>query len=218
MNVSKPGGIKRPIIVAMVLAPLVAFSLTTVHILNSTADHIVAGQAERTALAWANYIGSRLDRIEAIASGSKITDEERDFLDGIRRFGDVFRFQLFSANAQLRLISDDLDNDVASAVNVGEHNKKAASVLATGVPHTEVKSGVDKPNRPDLYVESYVPVVHDGAVRNMMGMSLPWIRRICLQASIPSMDCMDISRIKAFGVQLCSSFKTSAPPFATRTV
>ncbi|TQV74353.1 response regulator [Denitrobaculum tricleocarpae] len=142
-----------------VLALLVAGGIFTA---NITANQIIAAQAERTSLAWGAYISSELTRIDAIAAGAELTGDERSFLLGVSRFGDVFRFKIFDREGQLSLISDHLGTTAPSAGDLGTHNKKAASVLASGRPYTEVASGLEKPDRPDVYVESYIPIVRDG--------------------------------------------------------
>ncbi|NKB48724.1 MAG: response regulator [Alphaproteobacteria bacterium] len=133
-------------------------------VLQSTSDRIIAGHAEETALAWAEYVGSELGTIEAAAAGKPLSAEQREFLQGVTRFGPVFRFKLFDGDGRLIIVSDDLDIGGAIAERNDDHNAKARSVVATGNPVTGVKSGVDKPDRPDVYAESYVPVLNFGKV------------------------------------------------------
>lgn len=129
-----------------------------------TASHIVASQAERTALAWGAYISSELERIDVIAAGAELNEREKSFLSGISRFGDVFRFKLFDNEGRLSLISDQLGPLTTSGIDLGVHNKKAASVITSGLPFTQVESGVEKANRPDVYVESYIPIFRNGDI------------------------------------------------------
>jgi hypothetical protein len=147
-------------------------------LLNATSNRIVAENAEEISLGWATYLGVQLDRIEDIAAGEEMVAEEQLFLERVTRFRDVFRFKLFDGEGRLRLISDDLTVneirrgiDTADAASTGftgdaavlrEHNPKAASVLRTGQPFTQVEDGSAKPDRPDIYAESYTPVIRDG--------------------------------------------------------
>ncbi len=144
-----------------VLALLFAGGIFTA---NITANHMIAAQAERTSLAWGAYISSELKRIETIAAGAELTESEQSFLWGVSRFGDVFRFKIFDKNGNLSLISDQLGTTAIKGDDLGMHNKKAASVIASGSPYTEVASGLEKPNRPDVYVESYIPIFRDGNI------------------------------------------------------
>ena len=147
-------------------------------LLNATSNRIVAENAEEISLGWATYLGMQLDRIEDIAAGEEMVAEEQLFLERVTRFRDVFRFKLFDGEGRLRLIFDDLTVneirrgiDTADAASAGftgdaavlrEHNPKAASVLRTGQPFTQVEDGSAKPDRPDIYAESYTPVIRDG--------------------------------------------------------
>ncbi len=127
-------------------------------VFNATLDRIVIEQAERTSVAWAGYIGNRMSRIEHIANGAMLSDEEQQFLSGVRGFGDIFRFKLFDTKGRIRLISDDLNTDLANNPTVGEDNWKALSVVETGEPYSELEDGRLKTDRPDVYAETYVPV------------------------------------------------------------
>jgi signal transduction histidine kinase len=159
------GVLKRagPLVMTAVLV-LVVLAAGGYALLDRAADRFVRQQAERTSSAWAAYIGEELPRIEKIAAGAPVSDEERAFLDGARRFGDIFRFKLFDAEGRLRLVSDDLDSSAAPSRDLGEHNPTAAAVLASGRPFTALKDGTANPQRPDVYAETYVPVVRRGEV------------------------------------------------------
>lgn len=131
-------------------------------LVKEKADQMVSSQAEQIALDWATYLGGELDRIEEIASGAETTPAETEFLNRVRIFGDVFRFKLFDSAGRIRLISDDLANKLTAEASLGKHNPKAASVVETGKPYTVLADGTKKADRPDVYVESYVPVIRNG--------------------------------------------------------
>ena len=121
------------------LVGFVAITLAGSYLINRTAERTVAEDAERTSLSWAIYIGSELKRIEEIAGGAPLLPSEHEFLDGVRQFGDVFRFKLFDERGRLRLVSDDLNADAGNDQTLVEHNAKAASVIKTGIPHTGIE-------------------------------------------------------------------------------
>ena len=145
-------------IIALALGVFATLVFVGVAAFNSTLDRIVIEQAERTSIAWAGYIGNRMNRIEDIAKGAPLSEEEQQFLNGVRGFGDIFRFKLFDTQGRIRLISDDLHTDLANNPTVGEDNWKALSVVETGEPYSELEDGRLKPDRPDVYAETYVPV------------------------------------------------------------
>lgn len=146
---------------AAVLGLLAAGGTFTAHI---TANHIISAQAERTSLAWGAYISSELKRIDAIAAGAELNESEKSFLQGTSRFSDVFRFKIFDHEGNLSLISDQLGTVATEGSDLGTHNREAASVITSGVPFTQIESGVEKANRPDVYVESYIPIFRNGDI------------------------------------------------------
>ncbi len=149
---------------AMIVLIVLGLALAGSIILQSASDRIIANHAERTAQAWAEYVGSQLGSVEAVADGAPLSAEQREFLQSVTRFGPVFRFKLFDNLGRLIIVSDDLAGDGPAAERSNDHNQNARSVLATGTPVTGVKSGVGNPNRPDIYAESYVPVMNAGRV------------------------------------------------------
>ena len=55
----------------------------------------VAANAERTSSAWASYVSSQMTDIEGTVASGRLTEPDREFLEGVRQFGDVFRFKMF---------------------------------------------------------------------------------------------------------------------------
>lgn len=130
-----------------------------------TADRFVKRQAENFAEDWARFISGRIPNLGEIASGGALSEDDRKLLVDVKDFGDVFRFKLFSPDGRLRLVSDNLDKAPNSAEeSLGAHNEKAAAVVSSGIAFTSVEDGTQKPNRPDVYAESYVPVIRNGVV------------------------------------------------------
>jgi hypothetical protein len=125
------------------------------------AERTVAVNAERTSMAWAENISSRLTDLEGTVSGGELNEADRHFLEDVRDFGDVFRFKMFDQGGRLMLISDDLVGD-PDYVDLKDHNPVAYAVISGGEPYIVVKDGTEKPDRPDVYVESYVPIIRDG--------------------------------------------------------
>ncbi|MEE8453534.1 MAG: histidine kinase dimerization/phospho-acceptor domain-containing protein, partial [Limibaculum sp.] len=125
------------------------------------ADRTVTANAERTSMAWAAYIGSRLSDIEGTVSGGRLAKTDLEFLDGVRKFGEVFRFKIFDGTGRLILVSDDFERRLVD-VDLRIHNPVAYEVISSGRPYTVVKDGTENPDRPDVYVESYLPIMRDG--------------------------------------------------------
>jgi signal transduction histidine kinase/DNA-binding response OmpR family regulator len=149
---------------ALLVAAAGLLALGGYWLLDITADKIVATQAERTSVGWANYASAQLPRLEEILDGGPITESEREFLRGVRDFGGVFRFKLFDLEGRLRLVSDDLSTDGIAAADSGLHSQTARAVIASGEPTTTLQDGAGRRDRPPAYAESYVPILRDGRV------------------------------------------------------
>lgn len=131
-------------------------------IVNRTSEQIIVRQAERIAVSWAIDFGSRLSRIEEIVVGGEITPSDAVFIERAGGLGDVFLLKLFDNGGKLVLEANENEINVFTNQNLKDHNEKAARVLAEGKPFTSINDGSEKPNRPDVYVESYAPILRHG--------------------------------------------------------
>ncbi|MBO6521749.1 MAG: HAMP domain-containing histidine kinase [Rhodospirillales bacterium] len=152
-----------PLAIAVIVS-MSALAFVSIAILDGVSERLIRQQAEREAIAWAAYIGTSIERIEAIASGDQPTLAERDFLERVSKFGDIFRYKLFDAKGHLRVVSDSFTMGSADPEDLGEHNATAARVISTLKPYASVNDGTNKSNRPDIYVEAYVPIMKNGKV------------------------------------------------------
>lgn len=137
------------------------FILGMIAILNfgmtRTVDFAVAKDATRKAIQWSEYLTDRIPDLDKIMLTGKPTEYQIEEIEETFNAGDVFRFKLFDREARLILVSDELHNHSAE-FGSGDHNGNAAEVLDKNEILTEVGDGTQKENRPDLYVEAYVPV------------------------------------------------------------
>ena len=127
------------------------------------AERTVAANAERASMAWADYMSARLTDIEGTVSDRNLTEPDREFLKDVLNFGDVFRFKMFDGTGRLIFTSDDLVSN-AEHVHLGSHHPKIMAIISRGEIYTVVEDGTEKPDRPDVYVESYVPIMRDGRI------------------------------------------------------
>ncbi len=152
-----------PLVAASIMS-LAVLVFVSIFILNNLSERLIRQQAEREAIAWAGYIGSSIDRIDEIARGSEPTPTELKYLLKVRKFGNIFSFKIFDSDGILHLVSDELTSQINQDANLGKHNPTAARVITSGQPFAEVKDGTNKANRPDIYVEAYVPIFRDGKI------------------------------------------------------
>lgn len=132
--------------------------------ISHTVNFAVSSDASRKATDWAQYMVQKVPDLESLIASGQPTEEQASEIAESSNAGDVFRFKLFNANAHLVLVSDELQNRGGEFV-LGDHNGLAAKVLTTGEIQLQFGDGTQKENRPDLYVETYVPVkAADGRV------------------------------------------------------
>jgi diguanylate cyclase (GGDEF)-like protein len=111
--------------------------------------------AESSALTWrAEFTGS-VPGLSALLSGSRATEAQRDYLEATMAGSDIFRFELFNAGGDLVFLSDQALFEVETA---DRFNLTASETARTGMISVQVEDGRTKANRPDWYVEAYMPV------------------------------------------------------------
>ncbi len=128
---------------------------------SSTVERLLREDAETTGTLWAADFAKRLTDLPQILDGAAPSADSRAFMASASQLGSVFRFKLFDARGRQILVSDEVDQPERKTEDLGTHNPKAAEVLASGRPHSEMKKGTT-PDRPPVYVEAYVPVLTDG--------------------------------------------------------
>ncbi|WP_417669293.1 putative bifunctional diguanylate cyclase/phosphodiesterase [Roseibium sp.] len=131
--------------------------------LDRTVDDVIVVNAERKAHDWASYLAETMPDLPELIKTGEPTQQQKAAINTAAHVGDVFRFKLFDRDAKLVLISDELGMPLEPGAR-SDHNGHASMVLSTGVSQIDVNDGTRKANRPDLYVEAYVPVLGaDGA-------------------------------------------------------
>ena len=82
-------------LIALILGASALLIANLMFLMMEIADRTLTANSERTSMAWADFISSRLTDIEGTVSGGHLSEADRVFLDDMRQFGDVFRFKLF---------------------------------------------------------------------------------------------------------------------------
>ncbi|MDE4132788.1 bifunctional diguanylate cyclase/phosphodiesterase [Phaeobacter sp. QD34_3] len=107
----------------------------------------------------ATYMASQIRDLEGLLNSATPAPDQLNQIRDLRHLGDVFRFKLFDAAGRLVLVSDDPSLKGGLPQTLGEPDPEAVKVIASHVSFAEVKDGTEKPNRPDLYAEAYVPLL-----------------------------------------------------------
>jgi len=152
----------------MKLSRLIAFiafavliAATALWLFYILAERSVVRDAERQSIAWAEYAVHRIPRIEELAQGAAPDADDLRAIAEMETFGQVFLFKLFGPQGAQRFVSD---NPVSPEADRRNHSDTAAAVIETLTPDSRVKDGSERPDRPDLYSETYLPVHKDGRV------------------------------------------------------
>ncbi len=141
------------------LAFFALLTFATIRIAAALVDQAVERDASRRSLEWAEFAISQAPQIANLAEGLPMEAEDWQAFEKLANFAGVFRFKIFSPDGVLRFESDD---PKAAGENLGKHNYLASTVVRSGQPYTTVEDGREKPNRPDLYSETYLPVFDNG--------------------------------------------------------
>lgn len=152
-----------PLIISFVLM-IIVIGIGAIYLVRNSVEQLMISEAESSSIQWAEYFANNLDGVEAIAAGGAISEQNLTFVKQARQIGNIFRFKLFDPTGRLRLVSDDLAKELTEGPSLSEHNDTAAAVLQSGKPFIEIEDGSQKPDRPNLYAETYLPVVQNGKV------------------------------------------------------
>ncbi len=133
--------------------------------------------AQQTGVRWAQLARATVPDLPLALLGGGITPAAREQLQRLGRSGDVFRFKLFDAAGRRVLLSDDLAQPAAlpppsESDGIGHAGQDAAKLairnqVLAGQIHSDVirkAVGEDRPDRPTVYSETYVPVMQGGKV------------------------------------------------------
>lgn len=126
------------------------------------AREVAVIQAESNSVGWAKFFGHGIAADSNLFSVEPPTAAERRLMEAALSVPGVFLFKLFDINGQLLLISD--HDGVTLSVERDHHAEVAAEVARTGITQSFLKERSEQDDRPDVYVESYVPVRVGGEV------------------------------------------------------
>ncbi|ASJ76364.1 putative signaling protein [Granulosicoccus antarcticus IMCC3135] len=144
--------------------------------MERTEKHLLAQDAEQTALKYAEFIARTVPDLEHLFTRRELSEQAQIELQRSSQLGDVFRFKLFDANGQLLLTSDQIVSmaplSAAGTSQLGSHhgdtNSYVSDIVLGGKNYIELSDGRKKPDRPDLYSEAYVPLMGDNGIQGVI--------------------------------------------------
>ncbi|ADZ68650.1 putative bifunctional diguanylate cyclase/phosphodiesterase [Polymorphum gilvum] len=141
----------------------VVFVACALQLISYFVDHWIARDAQMESRMWAEGLSEKLTDLEAIANASEPSAQSLEVIRLAGTMGRVFRFKIFGDDGRLRLVVDDQGRIETEGADLATHNPQAAAVFQTGTPFTQVFDD-RKPGRPDVYAETYLPIVRDGRI------------------------------------------------------
>ena len=134
--------------------PIYLINLGVSALLDYKVKTSIKDEAAAKAKSWTVSLIDRLPSIERIIKTGKATPEERLRIADAVAVARVFRFKLFKTDGSLAFISDQTDPDL---VQLSKPNSNAARTFTTKSPVIFIKDGHSNPQRPNHYVEAYLP-------------------------------------------------------------
>ncbi len=115
---------------------------------------IMQAEAEQKATTWARDFVQAVPELDRSAETGRITDDQKRLISAAKAsMGDVFRFKLYDGQGRLVYLSDAAMTRSAH----DESNETVVAVMAEMSPSVTLKDGRGIADRPDAYVEAYVP-------------------------------------------------------------
>ena len=129
-------------------------------LLAKTIEHVVEKEANAEAVHWMEHFVAHLENIETLISRGEPDQKQAQTIDIAVEDGEVFLFKLFRPDGTTVFNSDEYKTAKPSDPLIrNSHNEKARAVFETGISNIATHDGRQKADRPDVYVEAYVPII-----------------------------------------------------------
>jgi len=137
-------------------------------LLAKTIDNVVEKAAKTDATHWVGHFVAHLDDVESLITLGLPDLQQLETIDIAVEEGEVFLFKIFRPDGTTSFRSDDYKLNRESsfqAVDKDSINEKARDVFNTGFSNVSAHDGRQKTDRPDVYVEAYVPITDKSGTR-----------------------------------------------------
>jgi diguanylate cyclase (GGDEF)-like protein len=125
-------------------------------------ERALLSHADSSARTWRTEFQSSAPDLVTLVDSGNATLALQEFVDASMSGSDIFRFELFDTMGNLVFLSDQALFEVGST---DRFNQAAQDAGRTGNFEVVVEDGRTKPDRPDWYVEAYMPIENaDGQV------------------------------------------------------
>jgi diguanylate cyclase (GGDEF)-like protein len=123
--------------------------------LDNLVEHTLLAHAQSSAERWRNEFTSSVPSLPALLSGEDVSMLQRQIVEATMAGSDIFRFKLFDDVGNLVFISD---KDFIANDEAASFNQTALDVMNSRANDVAVANGQSKADRPDWYVEAYIPI------------------------------------------------------------
>ncbi len=153
------------IAIVTTFACLILVGLTLSAIMRYASSQLLERDAEHTALAWAEFVSATVPDLEQLLTQGVLTQRAHEELKRFRHVQEVFRFKMFDRRGHAVLVSDDLDKPRGSPPSestIGHGNEHVRNMVLSGSNVILLVDNTQKPDRPAVFSEAYVPIYRDG--------------------------------------------------------
>ena len=151
-------------------------------VLANTVDHVIQKEARTTAIHWASdFFGHHLPDVESLVTKGVPTKHQSEEIDETVESSEVFRFKTYRPDGTTSFVSDEYKSK-QEGMSLTAVNDVAFDVFSTGNSNISVNDGSQENNRPDVYVEAYVPITDKSGRR--IGVTEVYIDQTEMAASL----------------------------------
>ncbi|MBL4784738.1 MAG: GGDEF domain-containing protein [Cohaesibacteraceae bacterium] len=149
--------VNKTVLITVITIFIASLAFGIVYGIARTVEYGVKVDAIRKVSHWSEHFVEQIPRLPHLLKTGEPQISQLDSIQKIIWSGDVFRFVLFDAQGQPVLVSDQLRHNVQLST-AEESDGRAQQVLNTGQNRITLEKGTSQSDRPDVYVEAYMPV------------------------------------------------------------
>lgn len=150
-------------------------------VLAKTVESVVQKEARTEAIHWMEHFVAHLDNIETLVAKGVPDQKQAETIDIAVEDSEVFLFKFFRPDGTTSFRSDQYKVSQSGEYSP-EINEKALDVFTTGISDIATSDGRQRANRPDVYVEAYVPITNKSGTR--MGVAEVYVDQTEIAASL----------------------------------
>ena len=155
-------------LLAIVVASIAVLVTGGMLLCQSVLVRMLREDAGATSSQWVSMLTARNPQILTLFHGAAPSVATRNLLNEATQVGDIYRFRIWDTTGHVVFESERLQSP---GTHVAFIDKRVANIVASGSVVNEVHRGGPPQNVP-FFVESFIPVKHDGAVIGMFDVYL----------------------------------------------